>query len=360
MATWGLNRTNRPDFISSDRVLVVSDSGILLSTCAGTGATLVAIVGGLLVSRYLTLESESLGAKKLVQSLEEKLDRAQKQADASQHSYERFELYEALTDDDILEEFLAAAPAGGLSTKVVAAKLSGEEFGADAVTEAAEEFNVEAKRVRAFNWDLVPYRDEHAYWEDFARQHNIHPEIDEMWELLYIEVCKQRPSAEAKPYFSVPVIDPATMGIVSIPEQNRRRDIRNRLTDARDVDRAEVRRLVAALAAAVTERDSLEQPPGLVSGLVVLAFLTVTSVVIPVLLLAPTPATLTYGESTAVVGLFIGGIVTLFVYLGSHVHRLRVLRTVVSATPQNQDHVSGSPEVSPTEQNKGMSDNVTA
>lgn len=338
----------------------MSDSGILLSTCAGAGATLVAIVGGLLVSRYLTLESESLGAKKLVQSLEEKLHRAQNQADASQHSYERFALHEALTEDDILEEFLAAVPNGGLSSKVVATKLSGEEFSADAVTEAAEEFNVEAKRARAFNWALVPHQDEHAYWDDFAGQHNIHPEIDEMWEFLYIEICKQRPSAEEKPYFNVPPIDPATMGIVSIPEQNRRRDIRNRLTDARDVDRAEVRRLVAALAVAVTERDSLEQPPGLVSGLVVLALLTVTSVVIPVLLLAPTPATLTYGESTAVVGLFIGGIVTLFVYLGSHVHRLRVLRTVVAATPSNKGHVSGSPEVRPIEQSKGISNNVTA
>lgn len=322
--------------------MVVSDSGILLSTCAGAGATLVAIVGGLLVSRYLTLESESLGAKKSVQSLEKKLDGARNQADASQHSYERFALHETLTGDEFLEEFLAAVPNGGLSAEVVATKLSEGELSADAVTEAAEEFNVEAKRVRAFNWDLVPYRNEHAYWEDFARQHKIHPEIDEMWEFLYIEICKQRPSTEEKPYFSVPTIDPATMGIVSIPEQNRRRDIRNRLTDARDVDRAEVRRLRAALSVVVAERDSLEQPPGLVSGLVVLALLTVTSVVIPVLLLAPTPATLTYGESTAVVGLFIGGIVTLFAYLGSHVYRLHVLRAAASTTPLNKGAGSGS------------------
>lgn len=311
----------------------MSDSGTLLSTSAGTGATLVAIVGGLLVSRYLTLESEALGAKKLVHSLEEKLESARNQGEQSQRSYERFVLREILTSDEFLEEFLAAVPNGGLSAKVVATKLGEEELSTEAVTEAADDFNAEAKRVRAFGWDVVPYRNDHAYWDDFAREHNIHAEIDEMWEYLYIKICNQRPSTEENRYFTVPVIDPATMGIVSIPEQNRRRDIRNRLTDTRDADRAEVRRLVAALAAAVTARDSLEQPPGLITGLAVLAFLTVTSVVIPVLLLAPTPATLTYGQSVTVVGLYIGGIVALFIYLGSHVYRLHVLRATVSTSP---------------------------
>lgn len=324
------------DFSADDKVLVVSDSGILLSTCAGAGATLVAIVGGLLVSRYLTLESEALGAKKLVQSLEEKLDGARNRAEESQRSYERLALREVLTGDDFLKEFLTAVPNGGVSVEVVAAKLSEEELSTETVAEATKEFNAEAKHVHAFGWNVVPYRNDHAYWDEFKRDHNIHPEIDEMWEYLYIEICKQRPSTEQHGHFTVPTIDPATMGIVSIPEQNRRRDIRNRLTDARDVDRAEVRRLVAALTAAVAARDSLEQPPGLITGLAVLALLTVTSVVVPVLLLAPTPATLTYGESVAVVGLFIGGIVTLFIYLGSHVYRLHVLRAAGSVNPNRK------------------------
>lgn len=56
---------------------------------------MVAIVGGLLVSRYLTLESEALGTRKLVRSLEEKLDDARARAGESQRSHELFELREA-------------------------------------------------------------------------------------------------------------------------------------------------------------------------------------------------------------------------------------------------------------------------
>ena len=308
-----------------DSVRAVTDSGALLSTCAGAGATLVAIVGGLLVTRYLTLESEALGARKLVGSLGDKLVDARARAGDSQRRHELFEVREALTLDEHLEQFIAAVPDGGREAMAVAAELEGAGFGPDVVSEVVAQFNLEAERVVAFNWDLVPYVESHDYWVDFARQHDVRSEIDEMWEYAYIGVCEERPASYdmgGLGSFRAPMPDKATLGLVSVPEQNRRRDHRNRLIDARDVDRAEVRRLEAELNAAVIARESQEQPPGLVVGLVVLAFLTVTSVVVPVLLLAPTPATLTYRESVLVVALFIVGIVVLFVYLGSHVYRL--------------------------------------
>jgi len=316
---------------AGDKLIVVSDSAALLSTCAGAGATLVAIVGGLLVSRYLTLESQALGSKKLVHLLTEKLEDARERAKDSQRDHDRFLLHEILTDDDFLNDFLATVSSDGLSAAVVTKKVGDTDIATEVITEATGAFNSEAQRVLEFDWDVVPHSNDHAYWYEFAREHDIHPEIEEMWEYFYIELCKERQSTRG--YFNGPVLDPATMGIVSLPEQNQLRDTHNRLIEARDADQAEIRRLESELSSAVRERDSMEQPPGLVAGLAVLALLTVTTVIIPVLLLAPTPATLTYPESVAVVGIFIGGIVVLFLYLGSHVHRLQSLRAAETEAP---------------------------
>jgi hypothetical protein len=63
---------------------------------------------------------------------------------------------------------------------------------------------------------------------------------------------------------------------------------------------------------------------------VVLAFLTLMSVVVPVLYLAPSPAELTYGQAVAIVASFFLGILVLFAYMAHHVYRLRSL----SGTPK--------------------------
>jgi hypothetical protein len=184
------------------------------------------------------------------------------------------------------------------------------------------QFNAEAERVAAFDWELVPHSENHDVWDDFAREHGVRADIDEMWEFVYVELCRERPAQYQAGNITIPMMDTAILRIVSVPEQNRRRDVRNRLIDARDLDRAEVHRLEVELAAAVTARESLEQPPGLVVGLLILAFLTITSVIVPVMFLAPSPASLTYRQAAVVVGLFIAGIVVLFAYLGSHAYRL--------------------------------------
>lgn len=314
-------------------VRAVTDSSTLLSTCAGAGATLVAIIGGLLVSRYLTLESEALSAKKVVGSLEDKLQDARVRAQESRYNHEVFALREALTEDDRLVAFFGAVPDGGLHADVVVADLGWDGVSPETLDGVVALFNSEAARVAKFDWDLVPYAENHDSWEDFAKQHGVRSEVDEMWEFYYIEVCKERPAVYQAGNITIPMLDTATLGIVSVAEQNRRRDVRNRLIDARDLDRAEVRRLEVELAGAVTARESLEQPPGLVVGLLVLAFLTITSVIVPVLLLVPTPASLTYRQGVGVVGLFVAGIVVLFAYLGSHVYRLLRLSREVPVAP---------------------------
>jgi sterol desaturase/sphingolipid hydroxylase (fatty acid hydroxylase superfamily) len=77
--------------------------------------------------------------------------------------------------------------------------------------------------------------------------------------------------------------------------------------------------------AAREARSMISRPPGLAAGLVVLALLTAATVVVPLLFLAPTPATLSYGGGVAIVALFLAAVVLLFGYMVSHVYRIRTL-----------------------------------
>jgi len=63
-------------------------------------------------------------------------------------------------------------------------------------------------------------------------------------------------------------------------------------------------------------------PRGLVLGLLVLVILTITTVIVPVLHLAPTPADLTYSSALAVTGTFFVGIFVLLTYLAGWAWRL--------------------------------------
>jgi hypothetical protein len=57
-----------------------TDPGPLLSTIAGASSALVAIVGGLLVARFVTLDSEQQGAQRVLEDAEARLALARQRA----------------------------------------------------------------------------------------------------------------------------------------------------------------------------------------------------------------------------------------------------------------------------------------
>ena len=76
----------------------------LLGTCAKAGATLVAIIGGLLISRYLGIDSEIRGSKERAAELERATRNADSRFADADAEYARFRIEWGLDDSDAYEE----------------------------------------------------------------------------------------------------------------------------------------------------------------------------------------------------------------------------------------------------------------
>jgi hypothetical protein len=81
----------------------------LLATCASAGATLVAIIGGLLISRYLTIDSEVRGAAQQLASVTARLTDAKSESDRAEREAAIYDMEWSFDDSDIYEELRKAA-----------------------------------------------------------------------------------------------------------------------------------------------------------------------------------------------------------------------------------------------------------
>src|SRR4051794_13403569 len=80
----------------------MTDPTPFLSTAIQTSAGMVAIVGGLLVARFISLESEQQGVDQMIKEDEGRLTVAQKRLQDARHAFHSFEAEDFLDDDDVL------------------------------------------------------------------------------------------------------------------------------------------------------------------------------------------------------------------------------------------------------------------
>src|SRR3569833_4243717 len=77
--------------LSGATVFGMTDPTPFLSTAIQTSAGMVAIVGGLLVARFISLESEQLGAEQLIEEAEGRLAGAEERARNEKRTLRRYE-----------------------------------------------------------------------------------------------------------------------------------------------------------------------------------------------------------------------------------------------------------------------------
>jgi hypothetical protein len=167
-------------------------------------------------------------------------------------------------------------------------------------------------------------------WEDLRRAHDLPVEHEGIWEDLWEELLErgwdqvERRQRARNPYDIGYALAPRSpslpVGALSAAQeyQEQGRRLRRRADDAHAT-------LEASRAEEVLARVGREQigtPTGLRLGLAVLALLAALQLVLPLLFLAPTPATLTRGESAGLVAAFVTGLVALFGYLLHYAGRL--------------------------------------
>lgn len=311
----------------------MADSSALLTTCASAGATLVAIVGGLLVSRYVSLESDRQAAQRRVNELTGRLEQARTgQADAVQ-ALNEYDIEWALDDDKVHERLLhlsmnEAVPNPDLIAELRAiVDLDGYQ---DVIEPVAQRMLGDARLAFATLRDKLPRRKDQPEWEEFKLGKSFPIQYEELWEHVYDaiadairgaieeEEAASRPPALGRMFGVTGGLHLPPVAMPRFASASGRPRLQNRVDQAN----AEVATLRAELGIAMESLNRTVSPAGLVIGLVMLTYLAVTTLVVPLLFLTPTPATLSPSESSWFLAWFLSGVLALLAYLAWDALRL--------------------------------------
>ena len=305
----------------------MADPTPFLSTIAAVSATLVAIVGGLLVARFVTLDTEQQGAQQLLDEAQGRLTTARRRAQEATDSLRSWEI-----NDFFDQEVVEAIGSGERDVRELRkighySSLTNEDL-AEVVQTVADEFGRARRGLRELRVgdSDAPQVD----WQEFKRMWSDAPETswDEVWETAYNELAGSAqapqpvrsfvdPLAYQRPYIFSALAGQAQPEYVALGIQQRdalRASVDRAEQHAEDIG-AEVSQLQRA-------RDALVRPKGLGWGLLVLGVFTLVGVIVPLWLMSRAPEELTAGLGETVFWLFLVGLLALLGYMSALAFRL--------------------------------------
>jgi hypothetical protein len=183
------------------QIVLATDSGALLSTIASSSAGLVAIVGGLLVARFVTLDSEQQGAERVLADAEARLTVARQREKEDTDQLVRWDARQFLYDRSILMAInegvkdLAELRRRGDHTFLTDEKL--EPFVEEISQELAYAHRVLEEVIPS---PLDPKYQAYGGWDDFKRDTPGLPRSnwDLAWEVVFDQIVEQRPRPPAR------------------------------------------------------------------------------------------------------------------------------------------------------------------
>lgn len=290
------------------------DSGDLLTTCAGSGATLVAIIGGFLLTRYMAVEAEIRGADRLVQQAVARLTVAETRVETERRNLCGYDVDKMFADETFIEVLVRVTEQGGNFTARTARDLLPlDKFSDEDIEYRLKAWRAETLRATRSNvWAVFPERPRYPSLADFLDVSQTQMEIEPIWAHLYDRAKDEHRQT------NVLGINLEIDGFEVVDlDAPRRSAFEARLHEAevsRDVIAAEVQ-----MARGI--RLAISKPDGLRWEVLVLLIVAVLTIVPSLLLLAPYPNELTKEKSTWVVGLFLAGFAMLIGYLMTHANR---------------------------------------
>jgi hypothetical protein len=312
-----------------------TDPGPLLSTIAGASSALVAIVGGLLVARFVTLDSEQQGAQRVLEDAEARLALARQRAQQAAGDLLRWGVRHFLYSREVLTainegvEDLAELRKVGDSTRLTDEEL--QPFVDEVGRELAQAHEILEHAIpNPVDPKYVPY----GGWEVFRRDTAGLPETnwDLAWEIVFDQIVERRP------FKRMAVRDRFTPSMLALAGAGAPRTdwqaIRARRLDDLEADKERTAHQAEDLEGEVQRlrlaRDAIVRPQGLTLGLVILGYFTAVGVVLPIGVIGLGP---TYLGRTARMWLlagFLTGLLALFVYMA--VYALRLSRRAAKPT----------------------------
>jgi hypothetical protein len=306
----------------------VTDPTPFLSTIAAVSATLVAIIGGLLVARFVTLDSEQQGAQQLLDDAEGRLATAQNRVHEARQRLRDWEI-----NDFFGPEVIGAVVGGERDIRELRMIGGYTPLTNDDLAEIAQLVTNEfAKAYQALQALRVGDEDAPGTdWPDFKRLWSDAPEIswDEVWEIAYNKLVESAESRQVPPRSLVDPLEyqrPYMVASLTGTEQAQYSVLRIQRRDdlIASTERAEQRAedVEAEVAQLRSARDAIIRPKGLAGGLAVLSFFTLVGVIVPLWLMSRSPKQLTARLGEVVFYLFLGGLVLLLGYMSMLANRL--------------------------------------
>ncbi len=279
----------------------------------------MAIVGGLLVARFVTIQSEQDGAQQLLDDAKERLATAQRRQQEAESRLYNWDVNDFFDRDVIRainngkQETADLRDVGGYTP------LTNEQL-ADVTQIIVSEFETARRALK----ELLPQAEAASYpgWEEFRRSQAKLPETswEEIWGMVYTDLITP-PQPPWNPYqlHGMTPADVESMRALALsrPVEYRAVDMQHRDALQTDLGRAvqqaedlesEVQRLRRA-------REAIVRPKGLGLGLVILGYFTLTGVVVPIWLMSRAPQRLTPTLGLVTFLLFFSGLIALLGYM---------------------------------------------
>ncbi len=168
------------------------DPAPFLSTIITTSAALVAIIGGLLVARFISLDSDQRTSRKILTGARERLELAQRRARAAWRDVLRWDAGGFFATPEVVEAVVDKGVVSPAELMRIASWTHEPNELAPFATEVAEETG------RARETITPRIRGDDVFWSDFRRQCTDLPEIrwPRVWEHVYDSIAKERAAAE--------------------------------------------------------------------------------------------------------------------------------------------------------------------
>jgi len=171
---------------------VTIDPTPFLSAVVTTSAALVAIIGGLLVARFISLDSDQRASRKVLTGARERLELARRRVQAAWQDILRWDAERFFNTPKIVEEVVDKS----VVSPAELTRIAGWRHDPDELAPFATEVAEEAGRARE---TITPrIRGDDVFWSDFRRRCTDLPEIrwPRVWEHVYDSIAKERAAAE--------------------------------------------------------------------------------------------------------------------------------------------------------------------
>lgn len=302
-----------------------ADVNWMLSSEVQSGAALVAIVGGLLGSRYVSLHAEQGAARRRLQETSSRLGRARKRKIETDAELTNLVVADLLDDNDCYVWILQH---GGTSTleQVLHGRSVEDEY-RDALETHLRMIERELAKAKRQLSELIPRTETQETWASFRAAHGLTPDHEPVWEWMYEFISDAHSREARKAAAGWPSLNVSDIGLVgaSMPVvgQLQRAQRVGRLRAVQEETGREVYRLEGEEAAARSYLDSTQQPQGFWIALIVLAYIAIVCIAVPLALMVEGSTAYSFGVRLFLAILFATGVVALLGYLFLYSRHLR-------------------------------------